>query len=229
MKNNYLVDADETLLDFARSSRESLAAAMEAVSVPYREEMYAVYRTVNDSLWQRLERGEITKQRLHEERFRVFFEALEIEGDDRKAGEIYFSTLCRTGYLLPGAGEFLLALKGRGRVFLITNGTPEAQYGRLDSCGIRSLFDGIFISDEIGAAKPSPLFFGTVLKIAGAESRDCVVIGDSLTSDILGARNAGITSVWFNPHGFPADAVVPDFTARDYGGILAVLDAIAEQ
>lgn len=227
MKNNFLVDADETLLDFVRSSKESLAAAMQAVSLPYREEMYAVYRTVNDSLWKKLERGEITKPQLHQVRFRAFFDALGIGGDDCKAGEVYFATLCRTGYLLPGAEDFIRALKKRGRVFLITNGTPEAQYGRLDSCGARTLFDGIFVSDEIGAAKPSPLFFEAALKSAGAEKSDCIVIGDSLTSDILGAKNAGIISIWYNPRGLPAEGILPDYAVLDYGGILSILDSLA--
>ena len=115
-------------------------------------------------------------------------------------------------------------LKKRGRVFLITNGTPAAQYGRLDALGIRSLFDGIFVSDEIGFAKPDPRFFGYVLSAAGAAREDCIVIGDSLTSDIAGANAAGIYSVWYAPQGEPCGAA-PDAVARSYAEVLSAVDA----
>ena len=160
MKNNILLDADQTILDFVRSSKESLAAAMREAGLPYAETDFSVYKRINDAIWREYERGEITKARLSVGRFARFFAEKGIDGDPALLNALYFSKLCRTGYLLDGAAEFLARLKERGRVFLITNGTPAAQYGRLDALGIRSLFDGIFVSDEIGFAKPDPRFFG---------------------------------------------------------------------
>lgn len=224
MKNNILLDADQTILDFVRSSKESLAAAMREAKLPYAEADFAVYKRINDTIWREYERGEITKARLSVGRFARFFAEKGIDGDPALLNALYFSKLCRTGYLLDGAAEFLARLKERGRVFLITNGTPAAQYGRLDALGIRSLFDGIFVSDEIGFAKPDPRFFGYVLSAAGAAREDCIVIGDSLTSDIAGANAAGIYSVWYAPQGEPCGAA-PDAVARSYAEVLSAVDA----
>ena len=161
-RNNFLLDADETVLDFVRSSQESLRHTMGALSLPYDGEIYRLYKQINDGVWAEYERGEITKARLHILRFSRFFERLGVTADAERANAVYFEKLCRTGFLLPGADAFLRELRARGRVFLITNGTPAAQYGRLDSLGIRGQFDGIFISDEIGFAKPDPRFFELV-------------------------------------------------------------------
>ena len=224
MKTDILLDADETILDFVRSSKESLSAAMREAKLPYDEADFAVYKRINDTIWREYERGEITKARLSVGRFARFFAEKGIDGDPALLNALYFSKLCRTGYLLDGAAEFLARLKERGRVFLITNGTPAAQYGRLDALGIRSLFDGIFVSDEIGFAKPDPRFFGYVLSAVGAAREDCIVIGDSLTSDIAGANAAGIYSVWYAPQGEPLGAV-PDAVARSYAEVLSAVDA----
>ena len=224
MKTDILLDADETILDFVRSSKESLSAAMREAGLPYAETDFSVYKRINDAIWREYERGEITKARLSVGRFARFFAEKGIDGDPALLNALYFSKLCRTGYLLDGAAEFLARLKERGRVFLITNGTPAAQYGRLDALGIRSLFDGIFVSDEIGFAKPDPRFFGYVLSAAGAAREDCIVIGDSLTSDIAGANAAGIYSVWYAPQGEPCGAA-PDAVARSYAEVLSAVDA----
>ena len=224
MKNNILLDADQTILDFVRSSKESLAAAMREAGLPYAETDFSVYKRINDAIWREYERGEITKARLSVGRFARFFAEKGIDGDPALLNALYFSKLCRTGYLLDGAAEFLARLKERGRVFLITNGTPAAQHGRRAAPAILSLFDGIFVSGEIASAKPDPRFFGYVLSAVGAAREDCIVIGDSLTSDIAGANAAGIYSVWYAPQGEPLGAV-PDAVARSYAEVLSAVDA----
>ena len=226
MRNNYLLDADETVLDFVRSSHESLFYAMRMLNLPCREDTFALYKAVNDGVWKEYEQGKITKKQLMKVRFVRFLERLGLQADAEKLNAVYFEKLSHTGYLLDGAMDFLRGLKKRGRVFLITNGTPAAQYGRLDSLGLRSFFDGIFVSGEIGYAKPDSRFFEYVLKNAAVGREDCVVIGDSLSSDIAGAANAGILSVWYNPTGKAAGSAKPDYTAESYADILAVLDLL---
>ena len=223
-RNNFLLDADETVLDFVRSSQESLRHTMGALSLPYDGEIYRLYKQINDGVWAEYERGEITKARLQILRFSRFFERLGVTADAERANAVYFEKLCRTGFLLPGADAFLRELRARGRVFLITNGTPAAQYGRLDSLGIRGQFDGIFISDEIGFAKPDPRFFAHVLTAAGLTAGECLVIGDSLTSDIAGANGAGIPCIWYDPAGREPVGAMPDAAARTYDEILKIID-----
>lgn len=226
MRNNFLLDADETILDFIRSSRESLHYAMGEMGLPCSEETFALYKSVNDGVWREYEQGKLTKPQLMRVRFVRFLNALGAEGDAERLNAIYFDKLSRTGYLLDGAADFLRELKKRGRVFLITNGTPAAQYGRLASCGLRDFFDGIFVSDEIGFAKPDRRFFEFVLQKEKLSREECIVIGDSLSSDIAGAANAGIVSVWYDPSGKAAEGVVPDHIARDYTQILKIVDSL---
>lgn len=229
MRNNYLLDADETILDFVRSSREGLFYAMRALELPCSEETFALYKAVNDGVWKEYEQGKITKKQLMKVRFVRFLERLGLQADAEKLNAVYSEKLSHTGYLLEGAEEFLPELKKRGRIFLITNGTPAAQYGRLRSLGLEHFFDGIFISDEIGFSKPDARFFAYVLDKAGLQSGECAVIGDSLTSDIRGANNAGILSIWYNAKGKIAEGAHPDHTARSYAKILEIVRSLGNE
>ena len=227
MRNNYLLDADETILDFVRSSRESLFYAMRALELPCSEETFALYKAVNDGVWKEYEQGKITKKQLMKVRFVRFLERLGLHADAEKLNDVYFEKLSHTGYLLEGASEFLPELKKRGRIFLITNGTPAAQYGRLASLGLENFFDGIYISDEIGYKKPDRRFFDLLIEREGLNRENCLVIGDSLTSDIAGANNAGILCVWYDPSGKAAEGAKPDFIAKSYDEILRIADGAA--
>lgn len=226
MKNNFLLDADETILDFIRSSGESFQAAMEELGETRAAEHYDDFKKINDSLWLEYERGEICKSDLMTARFSRFFAGLHCGADAGEANRLYFTKLCRTGYLLPGASEFIRELKRRGRIYLITNGTPAAQYGRLESLKLTDFFDGIYVSDEIGYAKPDVRFFEFVLTANGVKRENCLVIGDSLTSDIKGANSSGIESIWYNPKGKKAEGACPDHTADSYRGILEIIDSM---
>ena len=226
MRNNFLLDADETILDFVRSSRESLRYAMETIGLTWREGDFSAYKEINDGLWREYERGEITKKALTRERFVRFFAHLNVEADPSQANAIYFDKLSRTGYLLEGAQEFLNALKKRGKIFLITNGTPQAKYGRLDSLNLRSFFDGIYVSDEIGFAKPDVRFFEFLLKREHLLKDDCLVIGDSLSSDIAGANASGISCIWYDPFHREMKGSVADYCAQTYDDILKIIDTL---
>lgn len=223
----FLLDADETILDFVRSSKESLAAAMREIGVPYDDSMYDEYKRINDGVWREYEQGKLTKPALMRERFTRFFAHLGISADEEAANGSYFAHICRTGYLLDGAMDFLDALKARGRIFLVTNGTPAAQYGRLASLGLENFFDGIYISDEIGYKKPDRRFFDLLIEREGLNRENCLVIGDSLTSDIAGANNAGLLCVWYDPSGKAAEGAKPDFIAKSYDEILRIADGAA--
>lgn len=229
MINNFLLDADETILDFVRSSRESFFIAMQKLGLLLGENEFLQFKAINDGLWREYEQGTVTKPQLMKERFARLFAALGVNADAVQANTLYFTTLCGRGYLLPGAEDFLRSLKAFGKTFLITNGTPAAQYGRLRSLGLEQFFDGIFISDEIGFSKPDARFFAYVLDKAGLQSGECAVIGDSLTSDIRGANNAGILSIWYNAKGKNAEGAHPDHIACSYAEILEIVRSLGSK
>lgn len=224
MWTDFLLDADETIFDFVRSSFESFQYAMKTFRFEADRDDFYVFKSINDALWREYEKGQIAKTNLMTERFSRFFSYKNWEIDPKEANKLYFGKLCETGYLLPGADIFLKHLKKCGRIHLITNGTAAAQYGRLHSLKLDSFFDGVYISDEVGFAKPDKKFFDAVLRQICVDKKHCVVIGDSLTSDILGAKNAEIVSIWYNPALKNADNIRPDFIACSYRDVLKMIE-----
>ena len=82
----------------------------------------------------------------------------------------------------------------------ITNGIASSQYGRIAAAGIGPLFEGIFISEELGVSKPDPRFFEAVAgKISDYDPAAALVVGDRPTSDLAGAASAGLPAVWIAP------------------------------
>ena len=227
MKNIFLVDADDTLLDFHASAQKGLVIAFERCELPWKEEYAARFKQVNDKLWESLEKKELTRATLMKERFPLFLSAL---GFDSSMGttfnEYYLDYLANNPVYISGAEEFLSKLKKRGRVFIVTNGTAWIQKLRFEKSGLFTLADDVFISDTIGADKPAKGYTNYVIShIENFEISKAVWIGDSLSADIKAANDAGITSIWFNPKGKAvSNQAIPDYVASDFNGVLKILE-----
>ena len=105
------------------------------------------------------------------------------------------------------------SLRGRVKQYVVSNGTVVAQTKKLRLSGLGELMDGIFLSEQLGVEKPNVEFFNRVFAKTGSACRDQVmIVGDSLTSDILGGNNAGILTCWYNP----GKAAKPDGYRVDY-------------
>ena len=116
------------------------------------------------------------------------------------AAERYLAYLAKDFHFMEGAKELLHVLEKRYRLFLVSNGNLSVQEGRLTKAGIKRYFSGIFISEVLGAEKPDKRFFDLAFaQIAEFDPACTVIVGDSLSSDILGGINAGVRTVWFNP------------------------------
>lgn len=210
------LDLDDTLLDFHLAERIALKATFDTVGVPSDDKVLARYSEINRSCWQRLERGEWTRTRVLVGRFRLLFDELGIFADPEMTQQIYEDRLCIGHYFMPGAMDMLNALFGKYKLYITSNGTARVQDSRIASANIARYFDGIFISQRVGADKPSRRFFDTVFSaIDGFARDDAVILGDSLTSDILGGLNAGIRTVYYNPRGkAPRADITPDHEIR---------------
>ena len=99
---------------------------------------------------------------------------------------------------------------------------------RQKSAGISRYFGEIFISQRIGHDKPAREFFDACFaRIPGFQRDKAVIIGDSLTSDIQGGKNAGVRTVWYNYRHKPADAdIVPDYETDSLFGIPPLLERL---
>ena len=101
------------------------------------------------------------------------------------------------------------------------------QAPRIEASGIAHYFKDIFISEKIGYNKPSREFFeGCAERIEGYNPREAIIVGDSLSSDILGGKNAGILTCHFNPKNTPYDKIIPDYKINNLSELAKLLESI---
>ena len=200
-----LFDSDNTLLDFTHAEHAALCVCLTARKISTNDATIALYSRINDGHWKRLEQGLTTRERLKVERFADFLQALGLPFDVRTAAEMaeeYIAALSEQAPLIDGALELIRSLHGHCRLYIITNGIASVQRSRFGRCPLAPYFDQIFISEEMGCAKPETRFFDLVAAaIPDFDPAEALVIGDSLTSDILGGIRFGLDTCWYNPHG----------------------------
>lgn len=223
-----LIDIDDTLFDFRQSSFTAMQRAFSDWGYDFTTADVAQYERYNDDLWKRFERGEVTKEFLFVERFRLYFEEraiFDISPADFNAR--YLAYLAEGYAFMPHCRELLEALHGRYKVYVVTNGDTYAQNSRIARSGMAHLFDGVFISEQMGCKKPEKQFFDGVFAAIGEEYRTCsLIVGDSLTSDMQGGRNAGIPTCFYGDAA-QADARC-DYVIDDLMQLLDVLDGTRE-
>ncbi len=222
------LDLDDTLLDFHLAEHIAIKATFDAMGVPSDDGTIARYSEINRSCWERLERGEWSREEVLVGRFGLLFDEFNISADPERTQDIYEDKLCIGHHFLPGAEALLDALYGKYKLFITSNGTARVQDSRIESSKIGRYFDGIFISQRVGADKPSVKFFDTVFsQIEGFRREEAVIVGDSLTSDILGGINAGIRTVYYNPKCRPQRAdITPDYEIKALGELPGLLEVM---
>lgn len=204
MKDIFLLDLDDTLLDFRRAERANLKKSLKQAGVPVKEALLSRFHEINDFLWKALERGEIDRERLKGERFKLLFEEFGISRDADAAAKYYFENFPFVCYPFAGAKKFLRELSRRGRVYLVTNGGAEIQRRHILKAGFSPYLVGVFLSEEVGFPKPSAQFAQYVeAHIPQFSAERAVWIGDSLTSDGACAKRAGIRFILFSKDGPP--------------------------
>ena len=225
-KDIFLVDADDTLLDFHASSRLSLIQAFHDCGIPFQDEYLQTFATFNAGLWQRLERKELTRNELMARRFPLYLELLNITSvSGEEFNEKYLHYIANNPMFMAGGEAFLRKLPKFGNVYIVTNGSYAIQKSRFRIVEMDKYAKKIFISQEVGADKPSPVYTQFVLEnIPDFEKERAVWIGDSLSADIKAACEAGIDSIWYNPKNKPhSGAFLPTFTANSFEEVEKIL------
>ena len=208
------LDIDNTILDFDAYVKDALESGFRFFSLgAYTENVYETFSCINIGLWRELEKGDLTMKGLFDIRFQRVFDALGISFDGRTFEKYFTDRLFDSAIPVDGAMELVRYLKKKYILSTASNGPHLQQVNRMRLSGMAGYFDHLFISESVGASKPSRAFFDHCLsKInEGAEQKirpeETVMIGDSLTSDVMGAKNAGMISVYFDKQnkGKPAD------------------------
>jgi len=220
-----LLDADETIFDFKKAEAHSFKLMLESFGIDYTEERLARYSAINLSLWKALERGDVTRERLKTLRFEQFFSEIGVTDIDAVAvNDCYLTNLSNSTFMIDGAEEFVKELHKYCRIYLATNGLTKAQTGRFSQSAVKDDIDGVFISEQMGFAKPDKAYFDFIFKEIGTEDRSrAIIVGDSLTSDMQGGKNAGIKTCLYSRSGDVVESDLCDYQITDYNTFFDIL------
>lgn len=225
MIKHVFIDLDDTVLNFHKAETIALTKTLTHFGLPADDGTIALYKRINIAHWKQLELGKLTRPQVLVGRYAQLFDELGVDKDPVAATKYYEDMLCLGFYFVPHAQDVLNALYSEYNLYLASNGTARVQLARIESSGIGKYFKNIFISQHIGADKPSKEYFNKCFaQISGFSKDEAVIVGDSLTSDIQGGCNAGIKTVWFNPNKVVnSTAVKPDYEIENLTQLISLL------
>ena len=222
-----LLDLDDTILDFHKAERIALSKTFRDFGLEPAEDVLDLYHNINKWHWEQLELGVMTRDQVLVNRFGALFEKVGMTVDPAACAKSYESNLGIGHYFLPGAEEAVKRLSERCRLFLVSNGTATVQHSRLTSAGLYPYFEQVFISQEIGYNKPDKAYFDRCFeRIPGFAPEKALMVGDSLTSDIKGGINAGLTTVWINPAHKACGDIRPDYEIEGLSDLEGLLESL---
>ena len=223
------LDLDNTILDFSKAESIAIRKTMREFGLEPTDALAARYSAVNDWHWKALERGELTRDQVVVGRFAAFFGEQGVEVDAPVVAKTYETFLSQGHFFLPGAEEAVKEkLYGKYKLYLASNGTAVVQKGRMTSADLYPYFEESFVSQELGHNKPSLEYFQAAFaRIPGFDPKECLMVGDSLTSDILGGKRAGLRTVWVNPqHKTAPEDLKPDYEIENLADLPVLLEEI---
>ena len=184
------------------AEKVAIQEVLKKHNLPFDDNTIKTYSQINKSYWERFERGEIPKSAIFEGRFKTFLETLNLSGDVAKISLDYFYALSQGYFKVEGAMELLDYLRDKGyKLYATTNGLAKTQFNRIKNSGLEPYFDAVFVSEDVNHQKPEKEYFDYVIEhIPEKDKSKMLIVGDSMSSDILGGINSGIDTCWFNPH-----------------------------
>jgi putative hydrolase of the HAD superfamily len=200
-------DLDHTLWDFDTNSEKTLLQLFNEYElakkgVPDFEVFKSTYKIHNDKMWERFRNGFIKREELRWKRIWLTLLDFKIANTPLayEMSAAYLEILPTQTVLMPFAKETLAYCKNHYSLHLITNGFETTQWQKLQYSGIKTFFETVITSEKSNSMKPHKGIFDYALEMTKAQPEDCLMIGDALEIDVLGAHNAGWDQVYFNPH-----------------------------
>ncbi len=209
MNNKYqhlFFDLDHTLWDFETNSENTLLQLFEEYNleqkgVPNFQLFLSTYKIHNDKMWERFRNGFIKREELRWKRIWLTLLDFKIANTQLsyEMSAAYLEILPTQTTLMPYTIEILEHCKSKYSLHLITNGFETTQWLKLQYSGIKNYFDYVITSEKSNSMKPHRAIFDYALETTGADADNCIMIGDALEIDVIGAYNAGWDQVYFNP------------------------------
>jgi putative hydrolase of the HAD superfamily len=222
-------DLDNTLWDFDRNSAEVLEELfhkynLKDLGVPSFEVFFDKYKSRNEMMWEQYRLGKIDKLTLRDKRFSLTFWdiGLDAELTPPELADEYLRISPTKNYLFPHAHEVLATLQNKYTLHIITNGFEEAQHIKLKSADLTKYFSNIIISEHTGFRKPDIRIFKYAEQSVNTTPEKCMMIGDGLEVDIIGAKEAGWDTVYFNPAKIPHHSQ-PTFEINSLDALMQIL------
>jgi len=219
-----LIDADNTIFNFTESEKRAVAMLFEqyGITAPDAE---SKYHAANSRQWKLLEEGKTTHDKLMVDRFRDFIDMMGENWDAWQMCNDYIAALSAQHILIPGALEMVKKVAEHMPVAIVTNGIRQIQHARFDKSPVSEYTKALVISHEEGVDKPDPrLLYIALEKLGGIAPCDAIMVGDSLTSDVKAANNAGMDACWYNPAGKPApEGAKIEYTITDISEAAAIV------
>lgn len=199
-------DLDHTLWDYDKNSHETLndlyhSYQLKALCGFSFNQFYDHFGKVNTGLWNQFNLGIVDRSAIREERFRRIFNHFRIEDNELalRISDDYLKQCSAKTNLFPYAHDVLQYLQQKYKLYILTNGFDDIQKLKISGSNLANYFEGMITSETIGHRKPSREIFDHAREVASVASEETMMVGDNLNADILGAKNAAIDSVYFNP------------------------------
>lgn len=193
-----LIDIDDTIFDFEKCSKNSFLKTLEKFNLKFKEEDFSYFNKVNDILWTKQKLGNINIKEVFIKRDYLMGKYFNLDIEKGLFNDLFVKFLYDEIEMVDGIEDLLLYLSDKYKIFTASNGIYEMQENRLKKSNLDKYFDKIFVSDEIGYEKPDKKFFQKIMDLTKFSNDDLIMIGDSIKSDIIGAKNSKIKSIYFN-------------------------------
>lgn len=193
-----LIDIDDTIFDFEKCSKNSFLKTLEKFNLKFKEEDFSYFNKVNDILWTKQKLGEINIKEVFIKRDYLMGKYFNIDIEKGLFNDLFVKFLYDEIEMVDGIEDLLLYLSDKYKIFTASNGIYKMQENRLKKSNLDKYFDKIFVSEKIGYEKPDERFFQKIMDLTKYSNDDLIMIGDSIKSDIIGAKNSKIKSIYFN-------------------------------
>ncbi|MBF0753966.1 MULTISPECIES: YjjG family noncanonical pyrimidine nucleotidase [Jeotgalicoccus] len=202
------LDIDDTVFNFKKCSESALKGTFSTLNIEYNKGVFESFAEIDERLWKQQKEEVLSVADVMNIRFKELSESLNMDFDSDLAKAHFGNLLGEQHIMEPGIEEMLRKISADCKIYAASNGVLTMQENRLKLSGLKRYFTDLFVSDDLGHAKPDISFFTKSMKRADLYPNEILMVGDSLVSDIAGAHNAGIDSVWYNPYRLENDSQI---------------------
>ncbi len=193
-----LIDIDDTIFDFEKCSKNAFKKTLKKLDLSYKEKDFSYFNKVNDILWTKQKLGELNINQVFIERSNMMSKYFGLDIEKEIFNNLFVEFLYDEIEIVYEIEDLLSYLSNKYQIYAASNGVYDMQVNRIKKSNLDKYFDEIFVSDKVGFEKPDKRFFQKIMDITKYSNKDLIMIGDSIKSDIIGAKNSNIKSIYFN-------------------------------